>query len=134
MGPKKIIFIIIGGLVIVLLIAGLGWYRVTKTKQEEQKNIAAIKEVTKEEIDPEIGKHFGSDYEIKEVTFYENRSWAVVILTPLTFTTDEALVVYKKEGDKWHLFLGPGTDFSDLEPNLLEQIPNSVKEAIGLSI
>lgn len=125
---KKILIIIIIFILLLLIIGGLMlWYYIPKN------NISKIETITKETLDAEIKKTFGKDYELKDLTFYNNRTWALGHLSPLTFQADEAVVIYyKKEGDNWILFLGPTTSFEDEDFSKLNQLPQELKQKIGL--
>lgn len=128
---KKIVYlIIILGIILFGFWFGYKWF-FKKTPSKEQE-IAQIKEVTKKSLDAILEKEFGKDYEIKKIDFYDEERWAVAHLIPITFETDEALVVYKKEKNDWKVFLGPGTFFGDADLEALNQLPSEVKKEIGV--
>lgn len=122
---KKIIFIIS----IIFLV--IFWNRVFK-KPTLEKEIEQLEKATQESIDKEIEKTLGKDYKISDLKFYNNNTWAIAVIQPITFETDPALIIYKKEGKSWRIFLGPGTSFEDTDPQLLNQLPQEVKKEIGV--
>jgi len=128
---KKLIFIFLS------LIIGIGtifliFYNKKSSLPSPEKEKEKIEQVTQQTLDKEIEKEFGKDYKISSLTFYENNTWAVAILKPISFQAEGATIIYKKEGEGWKIFLGPGTSFEDSTPDLLNQLPPQVKKAIGL--
>lgn len=128
---KKLIFIFLS------LIIGIGtifliFYNKKSSLPSPEKEKEKIEQVTQQTLDKEIEKEFGKDYKISSLTFYENNTWAVAILKPISFQAEGATIIYKKEREGWKIFLGPGTSFEDSTPDLLNQLPPQVKKAIGL--
>jgi len=92
------------------------------TQQEESWNQKAIRERIKEEIDVEISREFGRDYQLKNLKFYNGYEWAAGILKPITFVTDEAMIILKREKGEWIIFFGPDTA-GILPSKLYKQLP-----------
>jgi hypothetical protein len=75
------------------------------------------KAVITEQIKPDLKKLVTIDYTVSKVKAY-GTDWAMLqIVNP---TTDPAIVVVKKENDRWTIKLGPGTYFDEESLNEIE--------------
>jgi hypothetical protein len=54
----------------------------------------------------------GKDFRLENIRYFDNRSWAVASVVPISIKTDTATVVLHQIDSEYQVVLGPGTSFS----------------------
>lgn len=88
--------------------------------------------ITEESVKTQLEEYEDSDIKVVGQKNYQN-GWAIATIRLVNVRTDDANIILKKEGERWIIIDGPGTDF-DTQYLREQGAPESLIEEVNYTL